>query len=73
MISTKNILTNNPMPQTLINAMYNYYEKNDMTIGELYLLLKMIVSNLEDELEKIGMLESVSEHTFTPPITNTNH
>lgn len=66
MISDKNILTQNSMPQTLINAMYRYYEnpKNDMTIGELYLLLKMIVSKLEDELEKMGMLEPVTDSAF---------
>lgn len=38
--------------------MYNYYSKNQMTIGELYMLLKMIVSNLEDELETMGMLDT---------------
>ena len=39
----------------LINAMYRYYEKpqNNMTIGELYLLLKMIITKLEDEFENI--------------------
>lgn len=73
MFSDKNILTKNPMPQTLITAMYHYYQKNDMTVGELYLLLKMIVSNLEDELEKMGMLDSVAESPFAPLTTNTNH
>ncbi len=58
MFSNGNIITENPIPQTLITAMYNYYAKNQMTIGELYMLLKMIVSNLEDELETMGMLDT---------------
>lgn len=58
MFSNGNIITENPIPQTLISAMYNYYSKNQMTIGELYMLLKMIVSNLEDELETMGMLDT---------------
>ena len=41
----------------LINAMYRYYEKpqNNMTIGELYLLLKMIITKLEDEFENMDI------------------
>ena len=58
MFSNGNIITENPIPHTLITAMYNYYAKNQMTIGELYMLLKMIVSNLEDELETMGMLDT---------------
>lgn len=43
------------VPLALINAMYRYYEKpqNPMTIGELYLLLKMIIGKLEDEIENL--------------------
>lgn len=42
----------------LINAMYRYYEKpqNHMTIGELYLLLKMLVTKLEDEIENMEFI-----------------
>ncbi|MBQ6736154.1 MAG: hypothetical protein IJQ90_01555 [Alphaproteobacteria bacterium] len=41
----------------LINAMYRYYEKpqNNMTVGELYLLLKMIITKLEDEFENMDI------------------
>lgn len=42
----------------LINAMYRYYEKpqNTMTVGELYLLLKMIITKLEDEFENLPLI-----------------
>ena len=75
MLSTKNILSKNPIPQTLITAMYRYYEdpKNQMTIGELYLLLKLIVSNLEDELEQNGMLDDVSQLSLAPLTADTGH
>ena len=75
MLSTKNILSKNPIPQTLITAMYRYYEdpKNQMTIGELYLLLKLIVSNLEDELEQNGMLDDVSQLPLAPLTADTGH
>lgn len=57
------ILTDKPLPQTLINALYRYYEQqnNQMTVGELYLLLKLIISKLEDELEKIGEMSAVQK------------
>ena len=66
------ILTQNPLPHTLISAMYKYYQdpKNEMSIGELYLLLKMVVSKLEDELEKMGMLDNVVQTPFNPPVAN---
>ena len=53
------------VPKTMINALYRYYEqpKNSMTVGELYLLLKLIVSKLEDEIEKIG--EDTQQLNFT--------
>jgi len=50
------VLSDNPLPQTVIKALYQYYEQpqNSMTIGEMYLLLKLLVSKMEDELEKMG-------------------
>lgn len=49
------VLSDN-VPKSLINALYRYYEqpKNSMTVGELYLLMKLLVSKLEDEIEKFG-------------------
>ena len=48
------VLSDN-VPKSLIGALYNYYEQpeNSMTIGELYLLMKLVVSKLEDEIEKM--------------------
>jgi len=45
------------IPNAMIRALYGYYEnaKHSMTIGELYLLLKLLVSCLEEEIEKMGM------------------
>jgi hypothetical protein len=50
------VITDNPLPQTVIKALYQYYEQpqNSMTVGEMYLLLKLILSKMEDELEKMG-------------------
>lgn len=61
MFSTNQIILSDSVTLHLINALYRYYEKPEskMTIGELYLLLKMIVSKLEDELESKGLLEDV--------------
>lgn len=66
MFSPRSIFSDHPLPQTMISAMYQYYQdpKNSLTIGELYLLLKMIVSALEDELEKTGMLDAVQMAPF---------
>jgi hypothetical protein len=57
------VLSDKPLPQVIINTLYNYYEQpnNKMTVGELYLLLKLIVSKLEDELEQMGMLQEVNQ------------
>ena len=50
------IITDSPIPQTVIKALYRYYEQpqNSMTVGEMYLLLKLILSKMEDEFEKMG-------------------
>jgi len=50
------VITDNPLPQTVIKALYRYYEQpqNSMTVGEMYLLLKLILSKMEDEFEKMG-------------------
>ena len=59
------VLTDKPIPQILINALYRYYEQpqNEMKVGELYLLLKMIFTKLEDDLANKGML---SDDMMTP-------
>ena len=51
------IITDSPIPQTVIKALYRYYEQpqNSMTVGEMYLLLKLILSKMEDEFEKMGL------------------
>ena len=51
------VITNNPIPQTVIKTLYRYYEQpqNPMTIGEMYLLLKLVLSKMEDEFEKMGI------------------
>ena len=51
------VITNNPIPQTVIKTLYRYYEQpqDPMTVGEMYLLLKLILSKMEDELEKMGI------------------
>jgi len=50
------IITDSPIPQTVIKALYRYYEQpqNSMTVGEMYLLLKLVLSKMEDEFEKMG-------------------
>ena len=50
------VITNNPIPQAVIKTLYRYYEQpqNPMTIGEMYLLLKLVLSKMEDEFEKMG-------------------
>ena len=50
------VITDNPLPQTVIKALYRYYEQpqNSMTVGEMYLLLKLVLSKMEDEFEKMG-------------------
>lgn len=60
------ILTDKPLPQTMIKAMYTYYEQSDnkISVGELYLMLKPIVSKLEEELEEMGMLKEVQQSSF---------
>jgi hypothetical protein len=50
------VITDSPIPQTVIKALYRYYEQpqNSMTVGEMYLLLKLVLSKMEDEFEKMG-------------------
>ena len=68
------VLSDNPLPQTVIKALYQYYEQpqNSMTIGEMYLLLKLLVSKMEDELEKMGF-DIEKELSEIPLPTDTNH
>ena len=69
------VITDNPLPQTVIKALYQYYEQpqNSMTVGEMYLLLKLILSKMEDELEKMGFdIEQELAETITLT-TYTNH
>ncbi len=68
------IITDSPIPQTVIKALYRYYEQpqNSMTVGEMYLLLKLVLSKMEDEFEKMGFdIEKELSETVAP--TNTNH
>ena len=55
------VLSNN-VAKSLITALYHYYEQpnNSMTVGEMYLLLKLVVSKLEDEIEKIDANTNVT-------------
>ena len=57
MFTNDTIVLSDSIPLHLINSLYRHYEKseNQMTIGELYLILKLLLSKLEDELEKMGM------------------
>ncbi len=69
------IITDNPLPQTVIKALYQYYQQpqNSMTIGETYLLLKLVISKMEDELEKMGFdIEKELAETIVPIMPN-NH
>ena len=47
----------NNSPLKMLDALYRYYEKpeNSMTIGEFYLILRLLVSRLEMEIEKTGV------------------
>ena len=71
------VITDNPIPQTVIKTLYRYYEqpKNPMTIGEMYLLLKLVLSKMEDEFEKMGIdIESELAGTVdTFPQNDTEH
>ena len=71
------VITDNPLPQTVIKALYRYYEQpqNSMTVGEMYLLLKLVLSKMEDEFEKMGFdIEKELAETIAPTMpTNTNH
>ena len=71
------VITDNPLPQTVIKALYRYYEQpqNSMTVGEMYLLLKLVLSKMEDEFEKMGFdIEKELVETIAPTMpTNTNH
>ena len=68
------VITDNPLPQTVIKALYRYYEqpRNQMTVGEMYLLLKLILSKIEDSLEQMGF-DIESELSENALATNTNH
>ena len=54
---TMNTVFLNNSPLKMLEALYRYYEKpgNSMTIGEFYLILRLLVSRLEMEIEKTGV------------------
>ena len=68
------VITDSPIPQTVIKALYRYYEQpqNSMTVGEMYLLLKLVLSKMKDEFEKMGY-DNEKELSETVAPTNTNH
>lgn len=69
------VITDSPIPQTVIKALYRYYEQpqNSMTVGEMYLLLKLVLSKMEDEFEKMGFdIEKELSETVAPTAP-TNH
>ncbi|MBP5485271.1 MAG: hypothetical protein J6Y07_01005 [Alphaproteobacteria bacterium] len=69
------VITDKPIPQTVIKALYQYYEQseNPMTVGEMYLLLRLVLSKMSDELEKIGFdIEKEVAETVNPCIQNKN-
>ena len=57
MFRTETVVMSNSVIQSLISALYRYYEmpNHKMTIGELYLLLKLIGSNLENIMDEMGL------------------
>ncbi len=69
------VITDNPLPQTVIKALYRYYERpqNSMTVGEMYLLLKLVLSKMEDEFEKMGFDIEKELADIQIPTTPTNH
>ena len=71
------IITDSPIPQTVIKALYRYYEQpqNSMTVGEMYLLLKLVLSKMEDEFEKMGfdIEKELADIQISTTSTNTNH
>ena len=71
------MITDSPIPQTVIKALYQYYEQpqNSMTVGEMYLLLKLILSKMEDEFEKMGfdIEKELADIQISAPPTNTKH
>ena len=71
------MITDNPIPQTVIKTLYRYYEQpqNSMTVGEMYLLLKLILSKMEDEFEKMGfdIEKELADIQISTTSTNTSH
>lgn len=69
------VITDNPLPQTVIKALYRYYEQpqNSMTVGEMYLLLKLVLSKMEDEFEKMGFDIEKELTDIQISATSTNH
>ena len=65
MFTTDTVVLSDSTPLKMIDALYRYYEKTgvSMTVGELYLILKLLVSKLEDEMEKMGI--NISEMITT--------
>ncbi len=68
MFVPETVVMSEAVAQSLISALYRYYEtpNHKMTIGELYLLLKLVLSKLEDEMDEKGLLDglktSLNEH-----------
>ena len=55
------VVLSDSIPKTLIKSLFSYYEdpRTQMTVGELYLLLKLVVSKLEEEIEKMGAFDDI--------------
>ncbi|MBO7559710.1 MAG: hypothetical protein J6T27_00965 [Alphaproteobacteria bacterium] len=63
------MITNNSIPQTAIKVLYQYYEQSEepMSVGEIYLLLRLVLSKMSDQLEKMGFdIEKELAETLTP-------
>lgn len=61
MFTIDTVVLADSIPLAMINALYRYYEdpKHKMTIGEMYLLLKLLISNIENEMESMGLLNDI--------------
>lgn len=68
MFVPETVVMSEAVAQSLISALYRYYEtpNHKMTIGELYLLMKLVLLKLEDEMDNMGLLDglktSLNEH-----------
>ena len=68
MFVSETMVMSDAVAQSLISALYQYYEtpNHKMKIGELYLLMKLVLLKLEDEMDNMGLLDglktSLNEH-----------